>query len=156
MRAAARSQRTVGSGSDACGVVRGVNHSCAMILYTSKLRMRVRASASALAAMRRYGAPALASALAAMRKDAADGEANELPFAWPSQPDRKGCRRRQRGNGGDQRVGSRNWREGGAVGYASRCQRSGSWRSGGAAVPPPAVTHSATDAAENSVSLAPR
>ena len=55
-----------------------------MILCTSKLRMRARAGASALVVMRRYGASALASASAAMRKDAADGEANELPFAWPS------------------------------------------------------------------------
>ena len=60
----------------------------------------------------RAGASALASALAAMLKDAADGDADELPFAWPPQPGRKGCRHRQRGSGGDQRVGSRNQRGG--------------------------------------------
>ena len=70
----------------------------------------------------RAGAPALASALAAMRENACvdacavadgDADADEPPLTWPSQPDRNGRRRRQRRNGGDQRVGSRNlggWR----------------------------------------------
>ena len=65
----------------------------------------------------RAGASALASALAAMLKDAADGDAGELPFAWPPQPGRKGCRHRQRGSGCNQRVGSRNQRGGGVVEY---------------------------------------
>ena len=63
----------------------------------------------------RAGAPALVSALAAMREGAcvdayavADGDADEPPLTWPSQPDRNGRRRRQRGNGGDQRVSSWN------------------------------------------------
>ena len=155
-RARRGAERTVGIGSDTCGVVRGVTpFLCGDPVYQQAAGARssgfigVGGDAQVCA---RVGALALASALAAMRKDATDGEANQLPFAWQSQPDRKGCRRRQRGNGSDQRVGSRNRRESGAVGYASRCQRSGSWRSGGAAVPPPA----ATDAAGSSASQAPR
>ena len=49
-----------------------------------------------------------ASTLTAMYEDAsadadvvAYGDADEPPFTWPSQPDRNGRRRRQRGNGGN-------------------------------------------------------
>ena len=53
-----------------------------MILWcTSKLRMRARAGASALAAMRKD---------ACVNADvAADGDADEPPFTWPSQPDHR-------------------------------------------------------------------
>ena len=123
LRACRGAERTEGSGSGTCGIARGVKP----FLRNDPVYQQ--------AADARASGCIGASALAAMRKDAcadadvvANGDADEPPFTWPSQPDQKGRRRRQRGNGGDPRVDSRNRREDGAVGYASRCQRSGSWR----------------------------
>ena len=117
------------------------HHSCTMVLCTRRLWMRARAGASALAAMYE-DAGAYADVVA-------DGNADDPPFSWPSQPDHSGHHHRQRGNGVDQHVGSRNRREDSAAGYVGRCRRSGSWRSGGGAVPPPAVTHgSGSDASQ--------
>ena len=88
-RACRGAERTVGSGSGACGVVRGVTSflrddpvyqqaadagSSGSIGVGGDTKVCARAVASALAS---------ALLLAAMRKGAADGEANELPFTWP-------------------------------------------------------------------------
>ena len=95
----------MGSGSGACGVVRGViSFLRADPVYREAADARssgcigVGGDAQVCA---RAGASALASALAAIRRDACsdgdvatDGDVDELPFAWPLQPDRKGCSRR--------------------------------------------------------------
>jgi len=153
----------MGSGSGVCGVVREVTP---FLRADRALQQAADARSSGCIGVggdaqvcARAGTRALASALAAMREDAcvdagvvADGDADEPPLTWPSQPDRNGRRRGQRGNGGDQGLGSRNRRYDGAAGYVSRCQRDGSWRPGSAAVLLPAATH----AAGNSASQAPR
>ena len=87
LRACRGAERTEGSGSGTCGIARGVKP---FLRDDPVYQQAADARSSGCSGVggdaevcARAGASALASALAAMRKDAADGEANELPFTWP-------------------------------------------------------------------------
>ena len=126
LRACCGAERTEGSGSGACGVMRAATS----FLHDDPVYQKAVDCGCARERVHRRW-------LAAMHEDAcadadvtADGDADEPPFTWPPQPDRSGRRRRERGNGGDGHAGSCNRREDSAAACASRCRRSDScWRS---------------------------